>query len=55
MTLLATSKTRSAGITAALAGVVALAVLAVINHLMARRAERRMRTQQLGGYDMPRR
>ena len=41
MTLLRTSKTRSAGITAALASVAVLAVLAVINHLLARRAERR--------------
>ena len=41
MTLLATSKTRSAGTMAALAGAAALAALAVINHLMARRAERR--------------
>lgn len=40
MTLLATLKTRSSG-TAILAGATALAGLAVANHLMARRAERR--------------
>jgi pimeloyl-ACP methyl ester carboxylesterase len=41
MTLFATSKTRSAGTATALAGVVALAVLALGNHLVARRTERR--------------
>ncbi len=41
MTLFATSKTRSAGIAAAFAGVAALAALALGNHLVARRAERR--------------
>jgi pimeloyl-ACP methyl ester carboxylesterase len=41
MTLLATPKTRSAGTRAALAGAAALAALAVANHLVARRTERR--------------
>ncbi len=41
MTLRARSKTGSAGITAALAGAAALAALAVGNHLVARRTERR--------------
>src|SRR5215212_5111272 len=41
MALFATSKTRSAGTTAVLAGTAALAALALGNHLAARRAERR--------------
>ena len=41
MPLFTTSKTRSAGVTAALAGAAALAALALGNHLMARRTERR--------------
>src|SRR5690349_7951201 len=41
MTLLAPFKSRSAGITAAFAGAAVLAALAVANHVMARRAERR--------------
>ncbi len=46
MTLLATSNTRSTG-TAVLAGVAALAMLAVANHVAARRAERRHPPQGL--------
>jgi hypothetical protein len=41
MALLATSKTRSAGTAAVLAGAATLAALALGNHLAARRAERR--------------
>ena len=41
MPLFATSKTRSPGTAAALAGVATLAALALGNHLMARRTERR--------------
>jgi pimeloyl-ACP methyl ester carboxylesterase len=41
MTLFATSKTRSAGTSAALAGVAAMAALALGNYLVARRTERR--------------
>ena len=41
MTLLASSKTRSAGPTVALAGAAALTALALGNHLVARRTERR--------------
>jgi pimeloyl-ACP methyl ester carboxylesterase len=41
MALFATSKTRSAGTTAVLAGVTTLAALALGNHLMGRRAERK--------------
>ena len=41
MSLFSTSKTRSAGTTVALAGVASLAALALGNHLMARRTERR--------------
>ncbi|HJS85881.1 MAG TPA: alpha/beta hydrolase [Acetobacteraceae bacterium] len=41
MTLLVTSKTRFSGIAAALAGAAALGALALVNHLLARRAERR--------------
>jgi pimeloyl-ACP methyl ester carboxylesterase len=41
MTLFATSRTRSAGTTAALAGVTAMAALALGNYLVARRTERR--------------
>src|SRR3954467_2734523 len=41
MALFATSKTRSTGTTAVLTGTVALAALALGNHLMASRAERR--------------